>query len=164
MPDDLSNALRPSAAQLQACLQLYWGASSFRPLQCEAITATLDLRDVVVLMATGGGKSVIYQLPALVLDRGFTVVVSPLLALARDQVEACLERNIDAAAWNSLLSDDRKRTLAYDLAADQPSTRLLYTTPEALRTDALLEPLKEAYGNGTLISLAVDEAHCVSQW
>lgn len=156
--------IRPPSA-LHACLYAHWGVDEFRPLQLEAVQATLQRRDVLLLLATGGGKSVAYQLPALSRDQaGFSVIVSPLLALAKDQVESCLERGIDAAAWNSLLSEDRRAALASDLVASEPSTRLLYTTPEALRTDALLSVLQEAYQAGTLVSLAVDEAHCVSQW
>lgn len=126
--------------------------------------ATLRGQDVLLLLATGGGKSVAYQLPALSRDRGFSVVVCPLLALAKDQVEACLERGIDAVAWNSLLSAEQRATLARDLVSDEPSTKLLYTTPEALNTDTLRNVLQEAHAAGNLISLAVDEAHCVSQW
>ena len=117
-------------------LRAHWGHLAFRPLQAEAIEATLEGRDALVILPTGGGKSVTFQATPLV-AKGLTVVISPLLALARDQVQAALERGIDAAMWAGT-TGERERACIRSSAAlprgDDSGLRLLYTTPESLRT------------------------------
>lgn len=137
-------------------LRKYYGYDSFRPLQAEIIAAVCGGSDALVLMPTGGGKSVCYQIPALML-KGITIVVSPLLALMKDQVDALLANGIPAAALNSLQSEaenQRVRELALG-----GKIRLLYISPERLLGDM------EYWLAGVDVALfAIDEAHCISQW
>ncbi|KAK9823328.1 hypothetical protein WJX72_001962 [[Myrmecia] bisecta] len=141
------------------------GRHKWGPLQLEAIQATLAKRDSLLLLPTGGGKSVTFQLPPLSQEFAFTVVVSPLLALAKDQVQGCLERDIEAELWNSQVADSKRRLILSQLHSDQPSLKLLYMTPEALtRTPELRDALSAACGNKTLFAFAIDEAHCVTTW
>ncbi|KFM28682.1 ATP-dependent DNA helicase Q-like 3 [Auxenochlorella protothecoides] len=148
------------------CLRAHWGHAEFRSLQREAVEATLQGRDVLVILPTGGGKSVTFQLPPLV-ARGVTIVITPLLALARDQVQAALDRGIEAAMWAGDTSDTARASIRSSVLAgrgDEGGLRLLYTTPESLRTPPMRELLQAAHEEGSLVSFAIDEAHCVSQW
>ncbi|KAK9831876.1 hypothetical protein WJX81_004403, partial [Elliptochloris bilobata] len=130
----------------------------------EAVKAILQGLDVLLVLPTGGGKSLTYQLPALTSPSGFAVVISPLIALAKDQVEDCLDRDIDAALWNSETDEVVKTRLVQDISCSEPATKVLYTTPESLAMPRLLDALKEAAAAGCLTLFGVDEAHCVSQW
>ncbi len=147
-------AIREKALGL---LRRFYGYSSFRPMQLEIITAALSGRDSVVLMPTGGGKSLCYQIPALMEGNGVTIVVSPLIALMRDQVTALLANGIPAAAVNSLQSDEQNRIIMEQLFSGR--IRLLYISPERLLAEI------DRWSTDLPISLvAVDEAHCISQW
>lgn len=150
---------------LHNLLYEYWGYKNFRPLQLEAIKATIENQDCLLTLPTGGGKSITYQLPALY-ENKVTVVVSPLLALSRDQLQASLDRNIDASSWDGNTTERQRLTISRELLSDpgECSLRLLYTTPESLATPKLRELLDAAYKAGNLLSFAIDEAHCVSQW
>ncbi|PNW72372.1 hypothetical protein CHLRE_16g673393v5 [Chlamydomonas reinhardtii] len=161
-PNDVPGV--PDGAALLRTLREHFAMSGFRPGQLEAIQATLAGQDALVILPTGGGKSVAFQLPCHTRAHGFTVVVCPLLALAKDQVDKCEERGIYAERWNCEVPEPRKASIAKDMVCDEPSLRLLYTTPESLQTPKLLESLKEACANGNLVSFAVDEAHTVSEW
>ena len=137
-------------------LKTYFGYDSFRPLQEEIIRHILDGSDALVLMPTGGGKSICYQLPAL-LREGTAVVVSPLISLMKDQVEALCANGISAGALNS--SNDETENAALRRACTEGKLKLLYISPEKLLAEAnyLLRDMH--------ISLfAIDEAHCISQW
>ena len=137
-------------------LKTYFGYDSFRPLQEEIIRHILDGNNALVLMPTGGGKSICYQLPAL-LREGTAVVVSPLISLMKDQVEALCANGISAGALNS--SNDETENAALRRACMEGRLKLLYISPEKLLAEAnyLLRDMH--------ISLfAIDEAHCISQW
>ena len=137
-------------------LKTYFGYDSFRPLQEEIIRHILAGNDALVLMPTGGGKSICYQLPALLCE-GTAVVVSPLISLMKDQVEALCANGISAGALNS--SNDETENAALRRACTEGKLKLLYISPEKLLAEAnyLLRDMH--------ISLfAIDEAHCISQW
>jgi ATP-dependent DNA helicase RecQ len=138
-------------------LRRYWGFESFLPLQQEAMESVCAGRDSIVVLPTGGGKSLCFQAPAIVLP-GLTLVVSPLLSLMKDQVDGLLECGIDAARLDSSMSPAERRN-AFDRLRDR-RLRLLYVSPERLVMDGFLQTIRGA----GLSSIAVDEAHCVSMW
>ncbi len=143
-----------SAAPL---LRQIFGFDAFRPGQEEIVDAVAMGRDVLAIMPTGGGKSLCYQLPALMRD-GLTVVISPLIALRRDQVRALTEAGVAAAALTSGNSEDENAEVIRALNARE--LRLLYMAPERLASGATVPMLRRA----GVQAIAVDEAHCVSQW
>ena len=141
---------------MKETLKSYFGYDSFRPLQEEIIRHLLNKQDSLVLMPTGGGKSICYQLPAL-LSEGTAVVVSPLISLMKDQVETLQANGIAAGALNS--SNDETENANLRRACIEGRLKLLYISPEKLiaEKDYLLRDMS--------ISLfAIDEAHCISQW
>ena len=138
-------------------LSRVFGFPSFRPGQAEIVEAVAAGRNVLAIMPTGGGKSLCYQLPALMRD-GVTVVISPLIALMRDQVRALKEAGVEAGALTSGNTEDE--TEAVFQALDEGRLKLLYMAPERLASGGTLTLLRRI---GTSL-LAVDEAHCVSQW
>ena len=146
----------PPAAALDA-LRSRWGYGAFRPGQDEAVTAALAGRDVFAVLPTGGGKSLVYQVPAVVRG-GVVLVVSPLIALMRDQVDALARRGVPAVAVHGRMSPREADQVWTD--AEYGRYRLVYLTPERLQTD-----LFRARAPRLAVSLlAVDEAHCVSEW
>ncbi len=147
----------PFSSQGQALLKRYFGYDEFRPLQEDVIAAVMDGRDAVVLMPTGGGKSLCYQLPALALP-GVTLVVSPLIALMKDQVDALRRNGVPADFLNS--TQPREEQVRVQRAVFQGETKLLYVAPERI-----VQPGFQQFLNAIDISLiAVDEAHCISEW
>ncbi|MBI2551134.1 DNA helicase RecQ [Candidatus Uhrbacteria bacterium] len=138
-------------------LKQYFGYDEFRPLQEEIIQTVLDRKDALVLMPTGGGKSLCYQLPALKFD-GITLVVSPLIALMKDQVDALTENGIAAAFLNSTLRFDEID--AIQRRAIDGSLKVLYVAPERLATPGFQSFLRQL----NLSFIAIDEAHCISEW
>lgn len=138
-------------------LQTWWGYNAFRPWQREAIDAVLSQQDSVVVLPTGGGKSLCFQVPAVMLP-GLAVVVSPLISLMKDQVDALTELGIPAAAVHSALSNPERLRIADQLRAGQ--LKLLYVAPERLCTERMIDFLRER----PLAFIAVDEAHCISSW
>jgi ATP-dependent DNA helicase RecQ len=142
---------------LMQALKTYWGFDDYLPLQREAMQCVMDDRDSLVVMPTGGGKSLCFQAPALCRD-GLAVVVSPLLALMKDQVDALNTCGIPAAAVNSTLTIDEKRRIAQQVESGQ--LRLLYMSPERLVAPRTIEFLQ----NQHVSFFAIDEAHCISAW
>jgi len=136
-----------------------WGISDFRPLQREAIEADLAGRDSLVVMPTGGGKSLCFQGPAMTSHRlGMTVVVSPLISLMKDQVDALEQRGISAAFLNSQQLPHQQAEIVQ--RAKFGDLRLLYVAPERLDTPGFLAMLKRL----PVATFVIDEAHCISQW
>lgn len=134
-----------------------WGFSSLRPLQRQAIDAVLGRRDSLLVVPTGAGKSLCFQAPALLLD-GLTVVVSPLLALMKDQVDALVSSGVAAAALNSMTAIDDQRAIEHRVLTG--SLRLLFVSPERLATASLRALLRRS----RVHAFAIDEAHCISHW
>ncbi|MEP6516520.1 DNA helicase RecQ [Microcoleus vaginatus] len=146
---------------LEQALKHFFGYDSFRPGQQEIVEAALQKRDMMIVMPTGGGKSLCFQLPAL-LKPGLTVVVSPLIALMQDQVEALQDNGIGATFLNSTLSSQETRSR--ETAILEGKIKLLYVAPERLLGERFL-PFLDIVANKLGISaFAIDEAHCVSEW
>src|SRR5437868_13223906 len=135
----------------------YFGYTSFRPMQEAIIDRVLAGGDTFVLMPTGGGKSLCYQLPALLLD-GLTIVVSPLIALMKDQVDSLVESGVPATFLNSSISS--RESSERLKAIFRGETKLLYLAPERLLMEGFLEILQKL----PIRLLAIDEAHCISEW
>ncbi|HET7433440.1 MAG TPA: DNA helicase RecQ [Thermoanaerobaculia bacterium] len=144
-------------AQLLEAVSTHWGYDSFRPLQEEAMVASMEGRDSLVVMPTGGGKSLCYQVPAL-LKQEPTVVVSPLISLMKDQVDGLLACGVAAAQMNSSLDSSEQRKVERDL--HEGKIRLLFVSPERLAMTGFRETLRRA----GIKTFAIDEAHCISHW
>lgn len=143
--------------QLLHTLKEVFGIASFRGEQEKIVSTVLNGRNALVLMPTGGGKSLCYQLPALMLP-GTALVISPLLALMKDQVDALLQKGIEAAFLNSSLSLKEQRSVEESFV--QGHFKILYVSPERLATPRFRSLLQQA----DISLFAIDEAHCVSQW
>ncbi len=138
-------------------LKQYWGYDSFRPMQAEIIDAVLNGKDTLALLPTGGGKSICFQVPALVRE-GITIVISPLIALMKDQVENLKKRNIQAEAiYSGMHFKDIDRVLDNCIYGN---VKLLYLSPERLTSELAMERIRQM----NVQCIAVDEAHCISQW
>ncbi|MBZ5200008.1 DNA helicase RecQ [Planomicrobium chinense] len=138
-------------------LQSYFGYETFRTGQEQAITQVFEGHNSICVMPTGGGKSMCYQIPALVME-GTTIVISPLISLMKDQVDALLAAGIPAAYINSSLGFDEVRETLYDV--QRGAVKLLYIAPERLDSEMFLNELQGVH----VPLIAVDEAHCISQW
>ena len=148
-------------ASLEEALKHFFGYDSFRPGQQKIIEAALNNRDLLTIMPTGGGKSLCFQLPAL-LRKGLTIVVSPLISLMQDQVDSLRDNGIGATFLNSTLNYEATRSR--QIAILQGKIKLLYVAPERLlneRFGAFLARVSQEVG---LAAIAIDEAHCVSEW
>ena len=138
-------------------LQKYWGHQAFRPIQEDIINSVLDGKDTLALLPTGGGKSICFQIPGLIMD-GLCLVISPLIALMKDQVEQLRQRDIHAVAIHSGMRRDE-----IDLLLDNAiygDIKFLYVSPERLQTELFLARFRQM----KIALISVDEAHCISQW
>jgi ATP-dependent DNA helicase RecQ len=151
----------PSAAAADAricgVVKRFWGYDTLRPLQAEAIQAGIDHRDSLVVLPTGGGKSLCYQVPPALAERT-DIVVSPLISLMKDQVDGLVSNGYPAAALHSGLTDAQRREIERGIAHNQ--FRLLFVAPERLLTSYFLQIIRKL----NVKAFAVDEAHCISQW
>lgn len=138
-------------------LKKYYGYDNFRPMQADIIQSVYDLNDTLVLMPTGGGKSVCFQIPAVTMD-GIAVVVSPLISLMKDQVESLRSNGIKAAFLNSSLGSHEQRNVEDDVFNN--NIDLIYVSPEKMVSTNFLSLLKRA----NIALFAIDEAHCISAW
>jgi ATP-dependent DNA helicase RecQ len=138
-------------------LKKYWGFDNFRPPQLEIINSVLEGNDTLALLPTGGGKSLCFQIPALLTD-GICLVISPLIALMKDQVDNLMKRDIKAMALTGGISSDEVITLLDNCLYG--NYKFLYLSPERLQQDWVIEKIK----NLPINLIAIDEAHCVSQW
>ncbi len=152
-----SSSYGSSRSPLLELLERHFGYKSFRPLQQEVIEHVLNGNDAVVLMPTGGGKSLCFQVPALALD-GLTIVISPLIALMKDQVQALQGNGIPAAFLNSSLGFEEERRIQEQLRNGE--LKLLYVSPERLFQQGFLDRMEELH----VKLFAIDEAHCISNW
>lgn len=143
--------------EILAVIKKVWGYHSLRPLQAESMQAVLDKQDSLTVLPTGAGKSLCYQAPALV-QEGTTVVISPLIALMKDQVDSLRQCGINAAQLDSTMDAEKKAELQFNLV--NGGITLLFVSPERVLMPEFLNTLKQIKLN----SIAIDEAHCVSQW
>lgn len=160
-----ARAARELDARIGDALMRYWGYDSLRPLQREAIEATLARRDSLVVLPTGGGKSLCYQLPAVLRPPGqpaLTLVVSPLIALMKDQIDGLRLAGFPAGALHSGISG--REAAEVMRGVEQGRVRLLMVSPERLLMDGTLAWLSERRGTQAVSCVVVDEAHCISQW
>ncbi|KAF4632315.1 hypothetical protein G7Y89_g5813 [Cudoniella acicularis] len=158
MPPGLSRS--NSCVDIDFTLRRKFKKTAFRPLQRDVIVAALEGNDVFVQAATSFGKSLCFQLPA-VIDHGITIVISPLLSL---MVNALRAADIDAGTINGKTPYEEKQRLLQDLATGHPLTRLLYVTPEQCATESFRRHLRVVHKQRELARIAVDEAHCISEW
>jgi ATP-dependent DNA helicase RecQ len=147
-----------SPDEVMSALQRYWGYDAFRPRQEKIVRSILDGRDTCVIMPTGGGKSLCYQLPAALLSKRTAIVISPLIALMQDQVAQLAQMGIPSAFLNSSLSAGEQAAIIK--SARGGALRLLYLSPERLARQDTLDWL----GGIPLSFFAIDEAHCISEW
>jgi ATP-dependent DNA helicase RecQ len=145
---------------LPAVLEKFWGYRSFRPLQREAMEAVLSGGDSLLVLPTGGGKSLCFQAPALLSD-GLAIVVSPLISLMKDQVDTLVGNGVPAALYNSSLGSEQKSEVARGVREGR--YRLLYVAPERLVGDGA-DGFLNLLSTRPVSFIAVDEAHCISQW
>jgi ATP-dependent DNA helicase RecQ len=155
----LQNALdEVSMDKLLAKVEQYWGYTTLRPLQAEAMAAMLQRKDSLVVLPTGGGKSLCYQAPAVTYDDELTVVVSPLISLMKDQVDGLRACGIAATQIDSSQSASERFAVEQDIASGK--IRLLYVSPERFANESFCRMLQQAQARWFVI----DEAHCISHW
>lgn len=170
MPPPPSQLQHRWSKDVKAAMKDRFHLRGFRPNQLEAINATLAGKDAFVLMPTGGGKSLCYQLPSIVTSgktHGVTIVISPLLSLMQDQVDHLQKLQIQALLINSEVTLEHRRLVMGCLKDTNPQKfcQLLYITPEMInKSQAMINSFKDLHQRGKLARIVIDEAHCVSQW
>ena len=145
------------SGEMYACLKRYWGYEQFRPWQEDTILAILDGRETLTILPTGGGKSLCFQLPAL-LKEGMAVIISPLISLMKDQVDGLKDMGISAECLNSSQGPAQRRLVIKRIR--NAEVKLLYISPERLQTEETIDLLRSA----ALSFFVIDEAHCISHW
>ncbi|KAF2399115.1 ATP-dependent DNA helicase [Trichodelitschia bisporula] len=148
---------------IEFTLRKVFGKTEFRPLQRDVITAALNGDDIFLQAATSFGKSLCFQLPAVV-DFGITIVISPLLALMNNQIASLRAANIKVESLNGNTPRNDRKDIMADLQCGHPKTRLLYVTPEQCALDHFRRVLRIIYEQRELARIAIDEAHCISEW
>ena len=155
----------PWTDQLHLKLSSSFSLASFRPLQLSCINATLSNHDVILIMPTGGGKSLCYQLPA-VISKGFTLVISPLVSLMQDQLRSVKRIGIESCMLNADSSKSHVNEVHSSMIdKNNRSLKLVYVTPEKIsKSKRFISKLEKAYKEGRLARVVIDEIHCASQW
>lgn len=154
----------PWSRKIETNLKDIFGIVSFRPNQLEAINAIMGKRDVFVVLPTGFGKSLCYQLPAII-SPGLTIVVSPLISLIQDQIMALQSLGIECNYFYSGQSQRDSNSILRDLHSPKPRIKLLYVTPEKINKSAKFKSALEQLARNNLVDrFVIDEAHCVSSW
>ncbi|KIJ54258.1 hypothetical protein M422DRAFT_241508 [Sphaerobolus stellatus SS14] len=159
-----SHARSEAAVKCQRVLIEVFGHSDYKGKQRDIVEAATEGQDVLVIAPTGLGKSLCFQIPAIAEEHGITIVISPLLALMKNQVAKLRELDIEVAALTSETSNEEKQKVASDLQSGRPSYRLLYVTPEKMCSHDFVDVLDTVYENNELNRMVVDEAHCISEW
>ncbi|EAU86127.2 hypothetical protein CC1G_03338 [Coprinopsis cinerea okayama7 len=162
-----SSKLKDQGSVEERCLNALkrtFGYSSYKGKQKEIVEAAVSGQDVLVVAPTGMGKSLCFQIPAIADKPGVSLVVSPLLALMKNQVETLRGRGVPTASFSSETSKEERQEITEDLESDTPQLRLLYVTPEKLSTQEFLRLMDHLHDVGQLNRLVVDEAHCISEW
>ncbi|KAL3481628.1 P-loop containing nucleoside triphosphate hydrolase protein [Aspergillus californicus] len=159
----LNNSLHRRKVDVDFYLHRVFRKKSFRPLQRDVITAAIEGHDVFLQASTSFGKSLCFQLPAMT-AHGVTVVVCPLISLMTDQVNALQALGVPVATINSTTTPAERRDINDDLLSGHPRIRLLYVTPELCQTDTFRRNLQTIHKQRELVRIAIDEAHCISEW
>ncbi|KAJ5787217.1 hypothetical protein N7457_002207 [Penicillium paradoxum] len=161
---DRNSAVTRQTANMRWVLKHTFRKNDFRPLQREVISSVIEGHDVFLQASTSFGKSLCYQLPAVLKDWGMTVVVCPLLSLMTDQVNTLKALGVAVATINSNTTHEERQRVLEDMLCGHPSTRLLYVTPELCQTENFRRRLLVVHKQGQLVRVAIDEAHCISEW
>lgn len=154
----------PWNSEIVSTLKATFKMDGFRPLQMSCINATLSQKDVILIMPTGGGKSLCYQLPA-VMGKGVTLVISPLVSLMEDQLLAVKKAGIKSCTLNASSSREDVKCTHADMLQANPTLKLIYVTPEKIaKSKWFMSKLEKTYENNRLTRIVIDEVHCASQW
>lgn len=164
-PDqDWEKGVFPWTDKVQSLMTSTFKLDSFRPLQLSSINATLSSRDSVLIMPTGGGKSLCYQLPSLI-NNGLTLVISPLVSLMQDQLLAVQTLQIESSMLNAATPRDEVTRIHRNMSAKGSTLKLLYVTPERIaKSKRFMSSLEKSYKLKQLCLIVIDEVHCASQW